>query len=171
MLQRSRNVFDQSTPLLVGTKINLPSLQTSQGESYNFSNQENQRYMILYFRTDCKFCHLDLPLWKEIHSQSTHLNTNVIAITEESDIDLVSAFANENDLPFPVLMDPEHKLLGQLKFPVTPTKVLISDEQRVAQVWRGLTTQQSGDADVGGLVATFGIEPTLLPQSADVNIR
>jgi peroxiredoxin len=127
--------------------------------------------LIIYFQTDCPFCHDDIPLWKEIYHQAATRNINVVAVTPETDTNNLVQFANEKQLAFPILIDPERKLLNQLEATVTPTKILLDPSNRVVQIWRGLTTQRSGDDAMGGLLLIFGIEPHFLPVSSSTSTQ
>ncbi len=163
LLQQFRNTTQEIETSLIGTSVNLPRLTTVDGQVYQFPQEATTQQMIIYFHTDCRYCHLDLPLWHKIYAQAAARNINVVAITEETDLRAVATFVTANQIPFPVLLDPERQLLGQLRASVTPTKVLLSSDQRVLQIWRGLTTQQSGDEAIGSMAAILGIDPQTLP--------
>jgi peroxiredoxin len=65
---------------------------------------------------------------EKIHAQASDRNIDVLAVTQENDSALLRKYALDNDLPFPIIMDPDRKLISQLKAPATPTKVLISSD-------------------------------------------
>lgn len=88
---------------------------------------------------------------------------SVIGITAETDVSSVSEYSHQNDIPFPVLLDKQQQLFAQLGVSVTPMKVLCSSDWHVLQVWKGWTTQESGQSDLGGIYAFFGILPEKLP--------
>lgn len=157
--------------LKVGNKVNIPSLQIAEGTGANdFSLRKDSSKLIIYLQTSCQYCHQDIPLWKKIYAQASDRNIDVFAVTQENDSALLRKYALDNDLPFPIIMDPDRKLISQLKVPATPTKVLISSDQRVLKVWQGLTTQQSGESDIGSLASTFDIWSESLPKMSGAPI-
>lgn len=151
-------------PLLIGKQVVSPTLPTIDGHWLELSRLEGVYHVLIFFHPECRYCALDLPLWRTIYQRATSRNIDVIAITPETDAKIVAQYAREHDIPFPVLMDPERRLFDQLHIRGTPTKVLLSDDMRVLQIWHGWTTQHSGSSELGGMLAFLGIEPQELPQ-------
>ncbi|HEU4322306.1 MAG TPA: TlpA disulfide reductase family protein [Roseiflexaceae bacterium] len=151
---------------IVGSNIVFPELETVEGKAFSFNH--TSKHLIIYFHTDCPYCHHDIPLWQMIQAQSKKYDLYVVAVTQEDDRSKIAQFAREARLSFPILLDPEQKLIGQLQAAGTPTKVLTGPGGQVTQVWRGLTTRESGEAAIGGLMLAFGIAPDGLPQNANL---
>ncbi|NOK64095.1 MAG: hypothetical protein GFH27_549413n7 [Chloroflexi bacterium AL-W] len=163
LLRRSDTGIATIEPSLIGTQLTFPTLYTVNGAEYQFTEGDGTANLLIYFHTDCTFCHADVPLWKKMYEQASERSINIVGVTEEGDIDAITEFVDSYQLTFPVLLDPDRQLLDQVDASVTPTKVLVSSDEQIAQIWRGLTTQQSGDGAIGGIVSTFGIDPQVLP--------
>jgi len=151
-------------PVLIGKQIVFPTLSTTDERQFELSQLERTYHVLIFFHSECQYCALDLPLWKTIYQRGASQNIDVVAITSETDAEIVAQYAREHDIPFPVLMDPERELFDQLRISGIPTKVLLSNDMRVLQIWHGWTTQHSGSSELGGMLAFLGIEPQELPQ-------
>ncbi|WP_081752441.1 TlpA disulfide reductase family protein [Kallotenue papyrolyticum] len=163
-----RATIHTSEETFIGEQLTLPTLLTIDGKSYSFPRDMHTRTLLIYFDTACQFCHRDVSLWKLLHHNAPLHGVIVVGVTRERDTEVVSRFVQAYQLPFPILMDPDRKLVGQLGTVGTPTKVLLAPDARVDFIWRGLTTQQSSDMALGALRMMFGIEPQQLPAASDI---
>jgi len=115
--------------------------------------------MLVFLDPECEYCYLDVPLWRLLTQK-----TMVIGITEETDQEKVKSFALENRIEFPIIIDINSELISSLDLIETPTKLAISSDLRVLQVWYGWTTQRSAQSEIGSLLFMYGIEPDELPE-------
>ncbi len=116
------------------------------------------KYALGFLHTECPFCVLDAPLWRELSHKTT-----VVGVSREPDRAKLTDFALENDLDFPILMDPDGVLAKRLGVLGTPMKYAILPDLRVVQTWFGMTSRQSPPSELGGLLSLYEIEPTSLP--------
>lgn len=149
--------------IIIGRKIQPVTLETIDGAVYNTGDLEGDYKLLIFFATNCPYCAKDISLWHEMYNQGISRNISVIGITTETDVSSVSEYSHQNNIPFPVLLDKQQQLFAQLRISATPAKILCSSDWRVLQVWEGWTTQESGQSDLGGIYAFFGILPDKLP--------
>lgn len=149
--------------IIIGQKIQPVTLETIDGIVYNMGDMEGNYKLLIFFATNCPYCAKDISLWREMYDQGISRNISVIGITAETDVSSVSEYSHQNNIPFPILLDKQQQLFTQLGVSLTPTKILCSSDWHVLQVWEGWTTQESGQSDLGGIYAFFGILPDKLP--------
>lgn len=146
---------------LIGIHVPIEPVQTLDGKLYEFP--KDQRHLLVFFHTECRYCLLDIPLWNTLQQKALSQNMDIVAITLESDKDKVSRFMQDNNLKFPVVLDRDKSLFERFYVAVTPTKILLAPDSRVLHVWKGLTTQLSSSSELIDLIATFGVETQSLP--------
>ncbi len=171
ILQRDFSPDITVSPFQVGNQIKSVTLKAIDGQELTL-NQLNGNYkLLIFFHTQCEFCERDLSLWQKMHEQAAERNIDIVAITMETNIKAVEEYAQSNNLLFPVLIDSNQELFSQLLVSGTPTKVLLSNDLRVVQIWRGWTTQYSHESDLGSMFAILGIEPQDIPLPPDLPSR
>jgi peroxiredoxin len=165
LLQNRYSISPARLPLLIGQEIVFPTLPSVAGSAWSISEFSSTYYLLIFFHPNCSYSELDLPLWQTIYQQASNYDVDLIAVTSETDVNLLAAYTQKHEIIFPVLIDREQELFNQLRIMGTPTKVLLSNDWRVLQVWYGWTTQRSHQSDLGGMFAFLGIDPRSLPQS------
>lgn len=166
LVHRSQAAATLPASPIIGKHITAPALSSIDGQDLDLSQMSGTYHVLIFFHTKCEYCSLDLPLWKAIGQGAASRDIDVVGVTPETDTEAVAQFVRQNDIRFPVLLDPEGQLQRQLGVDGTPTKALLSSDMRVLQVWHGWTTQESNPGDLGGMLAFLGIEPEVLPHSA-----
>lgn len=154
-------------PLLIGKTLSPVTLLTIDGEPFELEKLTGEYHLFIFFHTKCPYCELDLSLWRTMYEHSQSQDIDIIAVTLEQDVNAVARYAQEHGIPFPVLRDENRNLFDQLGIFGTPTKVLLSKDMRVLQIWYGWTTQRSNPSDLGAMLAFLGIEPEEIPSSTD----
>lgn len=149
--------------VMIGNEVALPTLRLLDGTPYSFPQDAGIRTLLIYFDPACRFCHGDVALWKLLHQRTAERKINVVAVTREDNVQAISGFVREYQLPFPIVIDPDRKLLGQLGRTGTPMKVLLGEDERIDFIWRGQTTRNSNSMALGALRMGFGVEPQQLP--------
>ena len=149
--------------IIVGREIKPVTLKTLDRRDFNFSELPNSYTLLIFFATNCPYCAKDAPLWQKMYEGAIIRNIGIFGITSESDTQVISEYAQKHNILFPILLDQKRELFSQLRIFGTPTKVLLSSDMSIIQVWQGWTTQQCGQSDLGGIYAFFGIAPDDLP--------
>jgi len=152
--------------IIVGREIQPVTLRTLDGLDFNFSNLHSDYTLLIFFATDCPYCAKDVPLWQKMHEQANIHNITMLGITAESDTQNILEYTQKYDIQFPILLDQKRELFTQLRIFGTPTKVLLSSDMKIIQVWQGWTTRQSGQSDLGGVYAFLGVAPDELPSNS-----
>jgi len=163
ILRRDFSINPPLEEIVIGREIQPVALKTLDGANFNFSDLHSDYTLLIFFATDCPYCAKDIPLWQKMYEQGIARNISILGITAETNTEAVSEYVRKHDIRFPILLDQNRELFAQLRIFGTPTKVFLSSDMSIIQVWQGWTTQQSGQSDLGGIYAFFGIAPDELP--------
>ncbi len=159
--------FDTSLPIaptLIGERVPDVSLQDLSGVNYSLSDPQSDYTLLILLHTECEYCQRDMPLWRLMTEKGKENNVRVLGVTMEIDTDMLSNYAEDNEIAFPILIDPEGELFAAVLVDGTPTKVLLSTEREVLQIWHGWTTRSSAENSLGALRMVFGIYPYEVPE-------
>jgi peroxiredoxin len=118
---------------------------------------------LIFFHTECRYCKADIPLWKKLSQNAVERKIDIVAITLEVDTETVSRFSQEHQFGFPILIDRGGRVFDLLGIAATPSKVLLSEDMKVVNMWRGLVSQSARPADIISLSAVFGVANDDLP--------
>ena len=153
-------------PLIIGMSLkefsSIP-FATVTGETIILDDYFDQSGLLIFLHSECPYCQRDIPLWNLLAQE-----TKMLGVANVEDVAGSATFSQKYNLSFPILVDADGLLFSSLDIFFTPTKIAISSDLRVLQIWEGHTTRQSGQAEIGSLLTMYGIEPTLLPQ-VDLN--
>lgn len=146
--------------------INPFSLLTIEGTEYRIGDNPSVRWLLIFFHTNCKYCHVEIPLWKKVYERTHERPIQVVAITMEKDVDMLRKFSKEADLGIPILIDPDGKVSDSFGVKVTPTKIFLSEDGRILHFWRGLTSQNAPPFDTISIMSIFDLALEDLPPSS-----
>jgi len=91
--------------LSVGDKIN--------SEIQNKLNlQDNKVYIIDFFAAWCVSCKIELPLISQINTRIDKSKYKIIGVNVDEDINTGRNFVKELDLNFPIVYDPQNKIIS-----------------------------------------------------------
>lgn len=151
----------------IGKQLPSLTLQTLRGNSVGLNESQQDYTLLIFLHTECDFCKLDLPLWQTLYERGEKNNIRVLGVTAETDRDKILDYVEENKVSFPVLLDLDSKLFAASTVDYTPTKILLSRDREIVQVWRGWTTQSSHENSLGALRMIFNVHPQEVPQRQD----
>lgn len=166
LLQTNPNTTD-STIALIGKKISVSELQTLEGNPLHLTQLPGNYKLMIFFDTQCVYCQKDLPLWNNIIKNAENRQIDVLGVTSEENYNDISEYVLENNLQIPIILDKQKQLFSEMDVVSTPTKILLSDDLRILQVWHGWTTRQSSASSLGMMLALLGVEPISLPELSD----
>lgn len=103
--------------------------------------QDNSHKRVLFFfRTNCKFCHKQMNLWKSLKMQVDSSKFQFIAVTAEKESAGVREFLGVYDVDDwdVIKIRPEDAL--KARFGVTPITTIVDQSGRIEKLWTGLWT-------------------------------
>jgi peroxiredoxin len=105
------------------------------GETFRLSDSAGSVRLIDFWATWCPPCVEEIPMLKELHETYRDRGLQILAISDES-AEVVQAFVEENEVPYPNLIDPgevstEYRVLG------LPTAYLLDGDGRIVEFFAG----------------------------------
>jgi len=91
-----------------------------------------------FWATWCGPCHVQSDILESIYPAAKGRGAEFVGIATGEPADVVREFLTRNPLPYPVLLDPEGKLEGELAIYGLPTLVVVDRRGRIAYRHTGL---------------------------------
>ena len=89
----------------------------------------DQVVLVEFWATWCTPCHKQADILREIHAEFGDRDVAFLAVSVGEPSDVVSSFVEKKPFPYPVLLDTEEKVSGELGVYLLPT-VLVLDRAR-----------------------------------------
>ena len=118
---------------LIKNKINDINMVTITGETISTKELRGKVYLINFWATDCPGCINEMPELINTYNNYKKQNFEVIAVAMFYDPpSRVLSFSKTQDLPFPVVLDVEQKIMNNFNdIKLTPTSILIDHNGRI----------------------------------------
>lgn len=109
------------------------SLPTLQGETLHLADLQGQVVLLNIWATWCYPCRVEMPSMAALyHRYRAHRAFTIIAVANDPQgREVVAPFTEEQDLPFPVLLDATNSLGTQLGISGIPTSYLLDQQGRI----------------------------------------
>ena len=88
----------------------LPSLQ---GGKVKLSDYRGKVLFINFWATWCATCKVEMPSMEKLYQRFREYDFEMLTISVDKDLSLITPFVKEYGLTFPVLLDPDSKLAKQ----------------------------------------------------------
>lgn len=119
----------------VGSRMPEYSAMWLDGSKFELMKHRDKVVLLNVWATWCGPCRYEIPELQEIHERYAPRGFEVIGVSvDESGVEAVREFVNENEMRYPVALDPEGKIANLLQTSVLPTTVLIDRNGTV--VWK-----------------------------------
>ncbi len=117
------------------------SLKTIDGRQFSSKDFLGKKALFVSFWASyCDPCKGELLKLKEVYSKySQHVEMAAVSIDSEEGISLVKQFSVENSIPFPVLIDPENRVVSSI-IPggdTVPYSILVDKDGRIISTHTG----------------------------------
>ena len=118
---------------LVKKNINDFNMVSISGENISTHELRGKVYLINFWATDCPGCINEMPELINTYNNYNKQNFEVIAVAMFYDPpNRVISFAKAQNLPFPVVLDIEKKIMNNFNdIKLTPTSILIDHKGRI----------------------------------------
>jgi peroxiredoxin len=139
------------------------TLTDAQGTTTQLSQLRGEPVLLTFFRTDCTWCHVEMPKMANAFRRHPDFAVEVLGIALDNDRTLVDAFANEQQLDFTILHDSSGESARAYGIERVPSIVLVDSEGSIARVYEGSSEQLAGIVEQTLMAAARGDE---LPEYA-----
>lgn len=105
------------------------------GSKFELATRREKVVLLNLWATWCGPCRFEIPELQRMHNEYGGRGFEVVGVSvDESGIESVRQFVNENKMTYPVVLDPQGKLANVLETSVLPTSVLIGRDGKI--VWK-----------------------------------
>lgn len=110
------------------------SLKDLNGNTVRLSTQKGNPVILFFGTTWCPACRQEIPAIKNIHEKYSRQGLRLYYIDINETAERVKRFANQNALPYTILMDSDGGVAGRYNIIGVPTFILIDKEGSIISV-------------------------------------
>ena len=127
----------------VGGAMPQVALSALDGRPFDSTRLAGRVVLYDFWATWCGPCHLQADVLKAIYPEARARGAEFVGVATGEPIDVVREFLGRRPLPYPVALDPEGRLEGQLAIYGLPTLVVVDRSGRIAYRHTGLIDADS----------------------------
>jgi len=117
------------------------------GSKFELSGKRDKVVLLNVWATWCGPCRFEIPELQAIHDRYAAKGFEVIGVSvDESGVESVRQFVDEQKMRYPVAVDPEGKIATLLHTDVLPTSVLLDRNGRI--IWKKYQAITPNDAEL-----------------------
>jgi peroxiredoxin len=135
-------------PLQLGQPLQDFSLDDLNGRGVKLSDYAGQVVLINAWATWCPPCVAEMPDLQAYYQQHRHESFIILGINAGDTLSAASAFASQNGITFPIVLDPNVQFLSDLGVHSFPTSILIDTSGIVRSIHIGMYTAEDLDAEI-----------------------
>ncbi len=135
-------------PPVPGQSMSDLPLTTLDGRSVHLSDYNGRTVLINTWATWCPPCRAEMPDLETYYHQHRQDGFVILAINAGESPATASKFIADNQITFPVFVDPEEHLMDELHISDYPTSIVVGKDGKVKAVHVGLFTPQALEAEV-----------------------
>jgi peroxiredoxin len=120
-------------------------LTTFDGKGIRLEDLRGKVVLLNFWATWCPPCKAEMPDLNALHQQyGAEHDFLVLGVNDDESADVVGAFARQQGIAFPLLLDP-HGLVMEKLFDVRylPTSYIIDREGNIRDTWRGQIAREA----------------------------
>ncbi len=115
-------------------KVNL-KLPTLEGMTWDLADLSGQVILLNFWATWCYPCRVETPSMQAVYTTYQSKGFTILAIASDAQgMSVVSPFAQEHGLTFPILLDSHNWVGERLHIPGIPTSYLLDKQSRIAAI-------------------------------------
>lgn len=124
-----------ATGIEVGSMMPEYSAMWLDGSKFDLAASREKVILLNLWATWCGPCRFEIPELQRLHDQYKPKNFEVVGVSlDESGVEAVKQFVDENKMTYPIALDAEGKLANMLQTSVLPTTVLLDRTGKI--VWK-----------------------------------
>jgi peroxiredoxin len=141
-----------AVPPRVGAPLNNFTLTNLQGQKVQLSDYKGKGVLVNAWATWCPPCRAEMPDINAYYQAHQKDGFMVLAVNAGDPQSSAAAFAQGNQLDFPVLLDSDLRLLDGFGIHDFPTSIVVGRDGRVKYIQVGMFTPQALDSVVTPLL-------------------
>jgi peroxiredoxin len=101
------------------------------GKPFHLSSWRGNPVVLRFWSTDCQYCRADTPIFNHFFEKYKERGLVVAYINRGADEELVRGFAEDLDIPFPMIIDADLSISKNYNIRLDPQTIVISPEQKI----------------------------------------
>lgn len=135
-------------PAKIGQSLGDFSLSNLDGDTVRLSDYAGQVVLINAWATWCPPCVAEMPDLQAYYQAHREEQFVILGINAGDSLSTAAAFASQNEITFPILLDPNVELLTSLGIHSFPTSILIGADGVVRSIHIGMFTAEELEAKI-----------------------
>ena len=148
LLLSHKSSTSSSGPARVGKPLGDFSLSDINGQTVHLSDYRGKVVLVNAWATWCPPCKAEMPDLNAYYQAHQANGFMLLAINAGDPASDAAAFASQKGLAFPVLLDPNTRLLNSLGIHSFPTSILVGTDGVVKAIHVGMFTPQALEAEI-----------------------
>ena len=102
------------------------------GRTFSLASHKGNPVIVRFFLVNCPYCKADTPIFNRFYDRYRQKGLEIVYINNNgTDVAEVKKFADELNVRFPVLFDPEGKIARQYNIKAQPVALVLSPEHKL----------------------------------------
>ena len=142
--------------VVVGSVAPDLSLVDLEGAPQRLADRTGKIVLLNFWASWCGHCRSEIPHLNTIYDEYKDQGLEIVAVSVGEDPAELAAFIQQNDVRFPVLVDPQGAAIITYRLRAIPTSYFLNDQGVVQLIYDGAFTEESLREIVGDLLGTQG---------------
>jgi len=151
--KRPKRVEETTTVASTDVGATMPPYQatTLDGAPFDLAGERGKVVFLNLWATWCGPCRREIPELETMHAKYAARGFEVVGISlDESGADVVRPFVKEQEIKYPIVLDPANKAASLLQTTMLPTSIVIDRNGKI--VWRHIGALIGPDATLGAAI-------------------
>ncbi len=120
---------------------------------WSLAEHSGKVVLVNYWATWCRPCIEEMPLLARIYNDYRDKQFELIGVTADNDLSIVSSFLEKNPVPYPIYVPDSNDPVVGGSFYILPAALIYDKEGRLAKKYTGMVDEATLRADIETLVA------------------
>ncbi|MFC1826492.1 peroxiredoxin family protein [Thermodesulfobacteriota bacterium] len=123
---------DKKKAIRTGDTLSQFSGIDLEGKTFSLSSHKGSPVIVRFFLLNCPYCKADTPIFNKFYDKYQKKGLEIVYINNNgTNSEEVQNFADDLDIRFPVIFDPEGKISKQYNIKVQPLALVLSPEHKL----------------------------------------
>ena len=123
---------DNKKAIRTGDTLSPFSATDLGGKTFSLTSHKDSPVIVRFFLLNCPYCKADTPIFNKFYDKYRQKGLEIVYINNNgSHAEEVQEFADELNIDFPVIFDPEGKIAKQYNIKVQPLTLILSPEHKL----------------------------------------
>ncbi len=123
---------DNRKAIQTGDTLSPFSSTDLKGKTFSLASHKDGPVIVRFFLLNCPYCKADTPVFNKFYDNYSQKGLEIVYINNNgTNNEEVQKFADELNINFPVIFDPEGKIAKQYNIKVQPLTLVLSPEHKL----------------------------------------